>query len=896
VGQRFTAQQGWSVKQKVTLLCLALLPVCAMFISVRAALNLCMFGLTVLFAAIVVVKSIAIVAGYLGHHTIGISAEAIAALNDEDLPVYSILLPLYKEPEVVGELMAALAELDYPKDKLDILFLLEADDSVTEAAFRLKGALVEELGAQLVIVPAGSPKTKPRACNYGLTRARGELLVIYDAEDRPEVDQLKKAVLAFRELDPGTACLQAKLNYHNFDHNLLTRLFTLEYTAWFDLYLPGLHAVGAPIPLGGTSNHFRVDVLRQLGGWDAHNVTEDCDLGIRLARSGFSTRILDSTTWEEACSEVRPWLTQRSRWVKGYLQTFLVHTRGLRDTTRELGLKATALMALTVGGLVFSLVLTLPTVALFGVWLYTYTHDPLWQPSRLMWGASISLFMFAAYFVFVHGVAIHQRRRLGLLPYTIFLPFYWAFMSVGAIRGVLQFFVKPFHWEKTPHGLSSHPRTPPPLPMSSLTSSVSVASASAPAPTSHTTKTTLRRSHNPLRIGNPGLKALWAGSIALGIAVVPYATFHEAPAGQTREEEVVVDRSWFDNTDVRVEVKMGMYQRQISSQLVVYMKVLDGEWYEHLVPAYTREGDRISFSVNLAQGWQAIGNSRPWGPWCLRRVRSFGVRVFGVVNRGLHYLDVVKVAPQGVRVAEPVEYIVARPLPRKVETNRTYEARFDVSRNWVNPFDPDVVDLTAVFETPSAPPIRVPAFYSQDYRRHVEGKEEALDAIGSPFWAVRFAASSPGHYRWHIEGKDRTGALGSSAEQEFDVEPSPLPGHARPGYVRIDPKSRRFVREPGGPFYPVGINLRSPGDKGGQFNYDFQVPSEQEGALRMEAYLNRMKAAGISMARVWLTPWFGGLEWRRDVRGYSGVGSYNLQNAWRVDSVMSKAEELGLSI
>ncbi len=252
-----------------------------------------------------------------------------AEIPESDLPVYTVLVPLYREKEIADKVVLAALSLDYPREKLDVKLLLEEDDDETREAVRridLPGCVEE------VIVPKGLPRTKPRACNHGLARARGEFLVIYDAEDRPDPDQLRKAVGLFRRLE-GTrrgkkvACLQAKLNYYNPRQNWLTKFFTLEYTQWFDFFLPGLHVLRVPIPLGGTSNHFRVDVLKKLGGWDPFNVTEDCDLGIRLYRKGYRTRVFDSTTWEEANSRLGNWIRQRSRWVKGYIQTHLVHTR-----------------------------------------------------------------------------------------------------------------------------------------------------------------------------------------------------------------------------------------------------------------------------------------------------------------------------------------------------------------------------------------------------------------------------------------------------------------------------------------------------------------------------------------------------------------------------------------
>lgn len=266
-----------------------------------------------------------------------ISPEELAAVNEASLPIYTILVPLYREASVLPILLAGLSRLDYPATKLDVKLLLEADDHETLAAVsatRLPSYVYP------VIVPAARPRGKPKACNYGLIRARGEYVVIYDAEDVPDPDQLKKVVLAFRKVSPDVACIQAKLNYFNGNQNLLTNWFTTEYSMWFDLFLPGLDASGVPIPLGGTSNHFPTARLREAGAWDPYNVTEDADLGIRLFRRGWKTAVIDSTTYEEANSETYNWIRQRSRWVKGYIQTFLVHMRHPVQLWRALGAKA----------------------------------------------------------------------------------------------------------------------------------------------------------------------------------------------------------------------------------------------------------------------------------------------------------------------------------------------------------------------------------------------------------------------------------------------------------------------------------------------------------------------------------------------------------------------------
>ncbi|HOJ40208.1 MAG TPA: glycosyltransferase, partial [bacterium] len=370
----------------------------------------------------------------------------------EDLPVYTILVPLYQEAEMVRETISALDRLDYPAECLDIKLLLEADDISTIEALR---KINPGPSYEVMVLPPGLPRTKPRACNEGLKQARGKYLVIYDAEDRPEPDQLKKAVLAFEEAAPEVACFQARLNFYNASQNLLTTWFTAEYSTWFDLYLPGLARLEAPVPLGGTSNHFRMDVLKAIGGWDPFNVAEDCDLGIRLYRRGWRTRILESTTWEEACSRLSDWWRQRSRWVKGYLQTYLVHLRHPGKLLRELGWLNTLHFHFTVGGLLFCLLLNPVYWSLTVFWLATRSQ---WLcsffPPAVFFLSGFCLFVGNFVFVYTSALAVFRRGQDRLVFPALFIPVYWLLMSLASWKGFWQFFFRPFHWEKTTHGLS----------------------------------------------------------------------------------------------------------------------------------------------------------------------------------------------------------------------------------------------------------------------------------------------------------------------------------------------------------------------------------------------------------------------------------------------------------
>lgn len=386
------------------------------------------------------------------------SPEEIAALADDDLPQYSILVPLHREAEVLDVLLGAIDALDYPKDRLDVKLLLEGDDDETLSALRLR-ALPPHI--QPVILRPAEPRTKPKALNEGLRLARGEIVVIYDAEDIPEPDQLKKALVAFRKAEPEVACIQAKLSYFNRHQNLLTRFFTAEYAMWFDLVLPALQIHDLPIPLGGTSNHVRRRALLEIGGWDAFNVTEDADLGIRLCRAGYRTGIVNSTTFEEANSEFTNWVRQRSRWVKGYMQTWLVHMRHPRVLMRELGWKGFAGFQVMIFGTPFTFLLNPFYWALSMAWFLTsWNVIPAIFPSWVYYLAMVNLMFGNFVFSYMNMAACARYGLWDLIGTAALSPVYWGVMSVGAWKAALQLVTRPSHWEKTSHGLTDITETP----------------------------------------------------------------------------------------------------------------------------------------------------------------------------------------------------------------------------------------------------------------------------------------------------------------------------------------------------------------------------------------------------------------------------------------------------
>ncbi len=407
-----------------------------------------------LFSILVLFKTVLTLVGARFEMVEAIKSDEVESLSDEALPVYSILLPVYKEPEVVGKLVNSLKNLDYPPQKLDVILLLEEEDKETlEAAKEAK----PPGNWRFIIVPDAMPKTKPKACNYGLFFARGELLTIYDAEDIPEPDQLKKAVLGFKKHGKSCVCLQAALNYFNASENFITRMFTLEYSYWFDYLLPGLDRLKLPIPLGGTSNHFRVDFLRQLGGWDPFNVTEDADLGVRASAHGMTVGVINSTTYEEANSRYWNWIRQRSRWIKGYMQTALVYNRHPIRMINVLGFKRWISFQLFVAGTPL-LFLSTPVVwSVFFYWIATQTKlfDPFFPPLVVYWGL-FNLLWGNFLGIYLNMVAVFKRELYSFMPYSLLNPVYWLFFhSVAAYKALWQLFFKPFYWEKTVHGISS---------------------------------------------------------------------------------------------------------------------------------------------------------------------------------------------------------------------------------------------------------------------------------------------------------------------------------------------------------------------------------------------------------------------------------------------------------
>jgi glycosyltransferase XagB len=381
----------------------------------------------------------------------------LPALTDDELPVYTVVIALYEEARVVRDLVSAIDAFDYPKSKLDIKLVVERRDVETLSrivALRLPACY------EVIVAPPGAPKTKPRALNIALSSARGDLVVVYDAEDAPAPDQLRLAASRFAA-DKRIDCLQARLAIRNHDESWLSKLFSIEYAALFDFINPGLCALGLPIALGGSSNHFRVHSLVNVGAWDEWNVTEDADLGIRLARFGYRVESLDSDTWEEAPYELGNWFKQRVRWQKGWMQTLIVHSRGPILFARDLGFqRALAATTLIVGAV------------LGGLFWPIFAADTLWraltagQGVLSPWREAIDVYvyilaLFGVWAIVIPAVVAAKWRRLNLTAKTLALiPVYYILLSAATWTAMFHLALWPHHWAKTLHGQSRRRRTP----------------------------------------------------------------------------------------------------------------------------------------------------------------------------------------------------------------------------------------------------------------------------------------------------------------------------------------------------------------------------------------------------------------------------------------------------
>lgn len=403
---------------------------------------------------------------------------APARTRPRSLPMVSIMVPLFREGDIARRLVERLGRLHYPRELLDIVLVLEERDTTTRDAL---AAADLPRWMRVVAVPDGPIRTKPRALNYALSFCRGTIVGIYDAEDRPEPNQLHVVARQFAESGPEVACLQGILDYYNPRTNWLSRCFTIEYAVWFRAVLPGLARLGLVVPLGGTTLFFRRDVLEKIGGWDAHNVTEDADLGIRLARFGYRTKLIPTVTHEEANCRALPWVKQRSRWLKGYAMTWAVHMRDPRRLWRDLGpWRFFGVQILILGSL--SQYLLAPV--LWSCWAILFG---LWHPIAAIFSPGLETLLLFSFVmtelvnIAVGAWAVRGTAHRHLIPWVPSLHLYFPLGALAGWKAIYEIVTKPFFWDKTAHGVFPPPPGARPR-QSDLVAAITTAAEPPPGP------------------------------------------------------------------------------------------------------------------------------------------------------------------------------------------------------------------------------------------------------------------------------------------------------------------------------------------------------------------------------------------------------------------------------
>ena len=386
--------------------------------------------------------------------------EPIAQAPPDRLPRVSVMVPLFREERIAEALIQRLARLTYPKALLDVVLVLEAQDSVTRAT--LARTDLPQWMRVIEVPDDDTVTTKPRALNYALDFCRGDIIGVWDAEDAPEPDQIEKVVSRFARAGPEVACLQGMLDYYNARHNWIARCFTIEYASWWRMVLPGIARLGLVLPLGGTTLFFRRTVLERLGGWDAHNVTEDADLGLRLARQGYTTELIPTVTYEEANCRAWPWVKQRSRWLKGYVITYCVHMRRPRALLRDLGLKRFLGVQTMFLGTV-SQFAAIPL--LWSFWLPTLgLPHPIVQTlgSAVIWPLAIFFIVAELLNITIGILAVSAPERRHLRPWVFSLPLYFPLGALACYKALYELVRIPFYWDKTQHGTAQGDVVAPP--------------------------------------------------------------------------------------------------------------------------------------------------------------------------------------------------------------------------------------------------------------------------------------------------------------------------------------------------------------------------------------------------------------------------------------------------
>ena len=450
VAERFSCRT-WTTRRPFLLAVSALILLTAVIFAPLEVLLVLSITAWLTLSLFVVLK----LTGFVAHLSNNSYLSAPRASPDTDrapvkLPKVSILVPLYRETEIAGALIRRLRKLSYPKALLDVVLVLEEHDRLTQQTLHSTDL---PSWMRVIEVPAhGGLTTKPRAMNYALDFCKGDIVGVWDAEDAPAPDQIEQVVARFDAAPDDVVCLQGILDYYNPRTNWRARCFTIEYSSWFRIVLPGIARMGLVVPLGGTTLFFRRDALEALGGWDSHNVTEDADLGVRLCRAGWRTELIDTVTFEEANCRAWPWVRQRSRWLKGFMVTYLVHMRAPRQLWRDLGAwRFFGFQAFFLGTL--GQFLLAPVLWSFWLVLFGIDHPVIAMvPQTALVSGAVVLALSEILGICIGLAAVSRPGRRHLMIYVPTMIFYFPLGVIAAYKALGEVLFRPFFWDKTQHG------------------------------------------------------------------------------------------------------------------------------------------------------------------------------------------------------------------------------------------------------------------------------------------------------------------------------------------------------------------------------------------------------------------------------------------------------------
>lgn len=390
-----------------------------------------------------------------------------------------------------------------------------------------------------------------------------------------------------------------------------------------------------------------------------------------------------------------------------------------------------------------------------------------------------------------------------------------------------------------------------------------------------------------------------AGQLVLGVRTEPGrdAVFGQSAElklrlpGENRFTLHTAPSNWVTLAKIELEISLPQ-EAPADVQVLVNVVDWDGFWFQTLRKESLKAGvtNRVTVDVSpAADVWSPSNHHGAWHRRSLMEPQEVAVRLFGSQD----YNGTCKiVSATGIPevTASPPEIMRVRANTATPPVYGLYELRFQVSDRYANPFDPDEIAVDAQITQPDGTIVAVPAFYYQDFFRTVLASGERILPQGRPEWRLRFAPRQEGAHRVGLTAKDRFGET-VSPEEEFSATPA-----EQPGIVRIASADTRCLEhETGQPFFPIGLNIRSPFDTrmDDQFPWRYRHP---EGSAVYASYFRDMQAAGMNLVEIWASAWCFGLEWTSRQAGYHGLGQYNLIHAWERDRVFELAAEHGIYI